>query len=111
MFIILINSFITSCNIYRSLFGCSVLNLDSMKVTPMTKRTMRMPVMLTIMASALYWLYFLLLQIAFSRWPRRAAAAARTRMAEPRYWWRGSTRARMSAENLGNRKARNPSTH
>ena len=85
--------------------------MESMKVTPITKRTIRRPVTLTMTASALNLLYSLLDQMDFSRCPSRAAAADRTRMAVPKYWWKGSTKALMSPENLGKRKARNPSTH
>ena len=49
--------------------------------------------------------------MAFSRCPMRAAAAANTRILEPKYWWNGNSKALMSPENLGNKKARNPRVH
>ena len=88
------------------------MNVDKRKVTPITKRTMRRPVTLTRTASAFLRGYPALLdQMAFSRCPMRAAAAASTRILEPKYWWTGRSRARMSPENLGNKNARNPSVH
>ena len=87
------------------------MNFDKRKLTPITKRTIRRPVTLTRTASVFLREYSLLDQMAFSRCPMRAAAAARTRMVEPKYWWTGNSRARMSPENLGNKNARNPSVH
>ena len=87
------------------------MNVDKRKVTPITKRIIRSPVTLTRTASAFLREYSLLDQMAFSRCPIRAAAAAKTRILEPRYWWKGKSRARMSPENFGNKNARNPSVH
>ena len=50
-------------------------------------------------------------QRAFSRWPRRAAATARHKMDEPKYWWKGNRMDLISGENLGKRNAENPSAH
>ena len=75
-------------------------------------------------------------QIIFSRCPKQAAATARARMEEPKYWkgqvsianqlfrrcrkskyfgpntwWKGRRRALISGENLGKRKAAKPRPH
>merc|ERR1711992_225523 len=98
-------------HLYQCLSGKSFLNFDKRKVTPITKRTIRSPVTLTRTASGFLREYSLLDQMAFSRCPMRAAAAANTRILEPKYWRRGRSRARMSPENLGKRNARNPRVH
>ena len=97
--------------ICQSLSASCFLNFDNRKVTPITKKMIRRPVTLTRRASAFFFPYSLLDQMAFSRCPMRAAAAANTRMLEPKYWWKGRSRARMSPENLGKRNARNPRVH
>ena len=50
-------------------------------------------------------------QIAFSRWPNSAAATAKQMMEDPKYWWNGSRKLRISGENFGKRNAENPRAH
>ena len=49
--------------------------------------------------------------MAFSRWPIKAAATAKHKMDEPKYWWKGNKIALISGENFGKRNAKKPNAH